>query len=75
MTQARETVSFKPGEVILYPGVPGPRERAFRVLEGLVRLEAVDEEATPSPCAWSAPGGSSARRPSSARSGATSPRR
>ncbi|MGC8968330.1 MAG: helix-turn-helix domain-containing protein [Thermus sp.] len=44
MTQARETVSFKPGEVILYPGVPGPRERAFRVLKGLVRLEAVDEE-------------------------------
>ncbi|WP_117237355.1 helix-turn-helix domain-containing protein [Thermus sediminis] len=44
MTQARETVSFKPGEVILYPGVPGPRDRAFRVLEGLVRLEAVDEE-------------------------------
>lgn len=44
MTQARETVSFKPGEVILYPGVPGPRDRVFRVLEGLVRLEAVDEE-------------------------------
>ena len=44
MTQARETVTFKPGEVILYPGVPGPRERAYRVLEGLVRLEAVDEE-------------------------------
>ncbi|WP_038047676.1 helix-turn-helix domain-containing protein [Thermus caliditerrae] len=44
MTQARETVSFKPGEVILYPGVPGPRDRVFRVLQGLVRLEAVDEE-------------------------------
>ncbi|MDM7323937.1 MAG: helix-turn-helix domain-containing protein [Thermus sp.] len=44
MTQARETVSFKPGEVILYPGVPGPRDRVYRVLEGLVRLEAVDEE-------------------------------
>jgi CRP-like cAMP-binding protein len=44
MTQARETVSFKPGEVILYPGRPGPRDRAYRVLSGLVRLEAVDEE-------------------------------
>ncbi|ETN88274.1 Crp/Fnr family transcriptional regulator [Thermus scotoductus] len=44
MTQARETVTFKPGEVILYPGVPGPRDRVYRVLEGLVRLEAVDEE-------------------------------
>ena len=44
MTQARETVSFKPGEVILYPGSPGPRDRVYRVLEGLVRLEAVDEE-------------------------------
>jgi CRP/FNR family cyclic AMP-dependent transcriptional regulator len=47
MTQARETVSFKPGEVILYPGRPGPRDRAYRVLSGLVRLEAVDERATP----------------------------
>jgi CRP-like cAMP-binding protein len=44
MTQARETVTFNPGEVILYPGVPGPRDRVYRVLEGLVRLEAVDEE-------------------------------
>jgi CRP-like cAMP-binding protein len=44
MTQARETVSFKPGEVILYPGPLGPRDRAYRVLSGLVRLEAVDEE-------------------------------
>ncbi|MFN4070757.1 MAG: helix-turn-helix domain-containing protein [Thermus caldifontis] len=44
MTQARETVTFKPGEVILYPGAPGPRDRVYRVLEGLVRLEAVDEE-------------------------------
>ncbi|GGM97482.1 transcriptional regulator SdrP [Thermus composti] len=44
MTKARETVSFKPGEVILYPGVPGPKDRVFRVVEGLVRLEAVDEE-------------------------------
>lgn len=44
MIQAHETVSFKPGEVILYPGIPGPRDRVFRVLEGLVRLEAVDEE-------------------------------
>ncbi|MFN3178996.1 MAG: helix-turn-helix domain-containing protein [Thermus sp.] len=44
MTQARETVTFKPGEVILYPGVPGPRDRVYRVLQGLVRLEAVDEE-------------------------------
>ncbi|MFN3368644.1 MAG: helix-turn-helix domain-containing protein [Thermus sp.] len=44
MTQARETVTFKPGEVILYPGAPGPRDRVFRVLQGLVRLEAVDEE-------------------------------
>lgn len=44
MTQARETQSFKPGEVILYPGPLGPRDRAFRVLSGLVRLEAVDEE-------------------------------
>ncbi|TBH20595.1 helix-turn-helix domain-containing protein [Thermus thermamylovorans] len=44
MIQARETVSFKPGEVILYPGVPGPRDRVYRVLQGLVRLEAVDGE-------------------------------
>ncbi|WP_038055781.1 helix-turn-helix domain-containing protein [Thermus amyloliquefaciens] len=44
MTQARETVTFRPGEVILYPGVPGPRDRVYRVLQGLVRLEAVDEE-------------------------------
>lgn len=44
MTQVRETLSFRPGEVILYPGVPGPRDRVFQVLKGLVRLEAVDPE-------------------------------
>ncbi|WP_337845251.1 helix-turn-helix domain-containing protein [Thermus sp.] len=44
MTQVRETCSFRPGEVILYPGVPGPRDRVFQVLKGLVRLEAVDPE-------------------------------
>ncbi|AFV75550.1 Crp/Fnr family transcriptional regulator SdrP [Thermus oshimai] len=44
MTQVRETLSFRPGEVILYPGVPGPRDRVYQVLKGLVRLEAVDLE-------------------------------
>ncbi len=44
MVEPRERVTFQPGEVILYPGAPGPKDRAYRVLEGLVRLEAVDEE-------------------------------
>ncbi|MER3536229.1 MAG: Crp/Fnr family transcriptional regulator [Thermus sp.] len=44
MTKTRETLSFKAGEVILYPGVPGPREAAYRVEKGLVRLQMVDEE-------------------------------
>lgn len=44
MTRSRESVSFKAGEVILYPGVPGPRETPYRVERGLVRLQTVDEE-------------------------------
>lgn len=44
MTRSRESVSFKAGAVILYPGVPGPRETPYRVERGLVRLQTVDEE-------------------------------
>lgn len=44
MTKSRESVSFKAGEVILYPGVPGPRETPYRVERGLVRLQTVDQE-------------------------------
>ncbi len=43
-TQVRDTLAFAPGEVILYPGVPGPREPLYRVREGLVRIQHVDEE-------------------------------
>jgi len=43
-TQIRDTLAFAPGEVILYPGVPGPREPLYRVREGLVRIQHVDEE-------------------------------
>ncbi len=57
MMEVRETLSFKPGEVILYPGLPGPRDRAYRVLEGLVRLEAVDEEGNTLLLRWVRPGG------------------
>jgi CRP-like cAMP-binding protein len=39
-----EILTFAPGEVILYPGVPGPRDALFRVRRGLVRIQLVDEE-------------------------------
>ncbi len=39
-----ETLTFAPGEVILYPGVPGPRDALYRVRRGLVRIQLVDEE-------------------------------
>jgi len=43
-TQSRDTLAFAPGEVILYPGVPGPKEPLYRVRQGLVRIQHVDEE-------------------------------
>lgn len=39
-----ETQTFASGEVILYPGVPGPRDALYRVRRGLVRIQLVDEE-------------------------------
>ncbi|MCL4454228.1 MAG: helix-turn-helix domain-containing protein [Deinococcus sp.] len=43
-TSVQDTITFNAGEVILYPGVPGPKDQLYRVREGLVRLQSVDEE-------------------------------
>lgn len=43
-TNIRERVRYAAGEVILYPGVPAPGEPLYRVVEGLVRIQYVDEE-------------------------------
>jgi len=40
----RERVRYAAGEVVLYPGVPAPGEPLYRVVEGLVRIQYVDEE-------------------------------
>ena len=39
-----KTLSFPAGEVILYPGATSPQDPVFRVVEGLVRIQHVDEE-------------------------------
>ncbi|RIH86555.1 MULTISPECIES: helix-turn-helix domain-containing protein [Calidithermus] len=39
-----DTIGFHAGEIILYPGKPGPKDKLYRVREGLVRLQSVDEE-------------------------------
>jgi CRP/FNR family transcriptional regulator, global nitrogen regulator len=48
MTQATnaitDTLAFDPGEIILYPGVPAPKDPLYRVRSGLVRLQSVDDE-------------------------------
>jgi len=43
-TRITDTQTFAPGEVILYPGVPGPKEPLMRVREGLVRIQNVDDD-------------------------------
>jgi len=39
-----DTLSFRAGEVILYPGRVGPRDRIYRVESGLVRIQSVDND-------------------------------
>jgi CRP-like cAMP-binding protein len=39
-----DVLIFQPGEVILYPGLPSPKDPLYRVEEGLVRLQSVDNE-------------------------------
>ncbi|RDI96434.1 Crp/Fnr family transcriptional regulator [Meiothermus sp. QL-1] len=39
-----DTLTFDPGEIILYPGQPSPKDALYRVREGLVRLQSVDDE-------------------------------
>lgn len=39
-----DTLAFRAGEIILYPGNPGPRERIYRVESGLVRIQSVDDD-------------------------------
>jgi CRP-like cAMP-binding protein len=39
-----DTFTFDPEEVILYPGKANPKDLLYRVKEGLVRLQSVDEE-------------------------------
>ena len=43
-TSVLDTVNYRAGEIILYPGVPGPKDQLYRVRSGLVRLQSVDEE-------------------------------
>ncbi|PZA06446.1 MULTISPECIES: helix-turn-helix domain-containing protein [unclassified Meiothermus] len=43
-TSVLDTMSYRAGEIILYPGVPGPKDQLYRVRSGLVRLQSVDEE-------------------------------
>lgn len=46
MTQGSviDTLAFRAGEIILYPGNPGPRDRIYRVESGLVRIQSVDDD-------------------------------
>lgn len=39
-----DTLTFDPGEIILYPGVSTGKDSLHRVREGLVRLQSVDDE-------------------------------
>jgi CRP-like cAMP-binding protein len=39
-----DTLAFRAGEIILYPGRPGPRDRIYRVESGLVRIQSVDDD-------------------------------
>jgi len=39
-----DTLAFRAGEIILYPGNPGPRDRIYRVESGLVRIQSVDDD-------------------------------
>ncbi len=43
-TSLLDTLTFDPGEIILYPGEPSPKNPLYRVREGLVRLQSVDDE-------------------------------
>jgi CRP-like cAMP-binding protein len=43
-TSILDTLTFDPGEIILYPGEPSPKDPLYRVREGLVRLQSVDDE-------------------------------
>jgi CRP/FNR family transcriptional regulator, global nitrogen regulator len=39
-----DTLTFDPGEIVLYPGTPTSKDTLYRVREGLVRLQSVDDE-------------------------------
>ena len=39
-----DTLAFRAGEIVLYPGNPGPRDRIYRVESGLVRIQSVDDD-------------------------------
>lgn len=39
-----DTLSFAPGEIVLYPGEADPKASLYRVREGLVVIQYVDEE-------------------------------
>lgn len=43
-TSILDTLTYDPGEIILYPGEPNAKENLYRVREGLVRLQSVDDE-------------------------------
>jgi len=43
-TSILDILTFDPGEIILYPGEPSPKDQLYRVREGLVRLQSVDDE-------------------------------
>ncbi|WP_457629312.1 helix-turn-helix domain-containing protein [Oceanithermus sp.] len=46
MTQSSiiDTLAFRAGEIILYPGASGPKDRIYRVESGLVRIQSVDND-------------------------------
>lgn len=44
MPSILDTLTFRAGEIILYPGVPSPKDQLYRVRSGLVRLQSVDDE-------------------------------
>ncbi|MDX2005336.1 MAG: helix-turn-helix domain-containing protein [Meiothermus sp.] len=43
-TSILDTLTFDPGEIVLYPGTPTSKDALYRVREGLVRLQSVDDE-------------------------------
>ena len=43
-TSILDTLTYDPGEIILYPGEPSLKDNLYRVREGLVRLQSVDDE-------------------------------